>query len=143
MRVGWWSRSFGCAAIALTLDGLHPEAGLLPARWLPDRSQALRWLLFVATELYPVVEINDYPERFAPSEDTAPAVREIARRYVRLRRARLNEDADRRLADIRARILGYEERFDAIYHACLANDFRQLEVSTAALDQILKVEVPK
>jgi hypothetical protein len=71
------------------------------------------------------------------------AVLEIARRYVQLRQARLNEDADRRLGDVRARILGYVEQFDAIYHACLANDFRQLEVSTAALDQIMKIESPK
>ena len=71
------------------------------------------------------------------------AVREIARRYVQLRKARLNEDGDRRLGDVRARILGYVEQFDAIYQACLANDFHQLEVSTAALDQIMKVETPK
>ena len=71
------------------------------------------------------------------------AVREIARGYTQLRQARLNEDADRRLGDVRARILGYVEQFDAIYHACLVNDFRQLEVSTAALDQIMKVESPK
>jgi chemotaxis regulatin CheY-phosphate phosphatase CheZ len=70
------------------------------------------------------------------------AVREIAQGYVHLSRARLNVDADRRLREIRARILGYVESFDAVYHACLANDFRQLEISTAALDQIMKVEIP-
>ncbi len=30
---------------------------------------------FCATELYPIVEIIDYPERFAPSADTTDAVR--------------------------------------------------------------------
>ena len=41
--------------------------------------------MFVATELYPVVEINDYPERFAPDEASAPAVRERARAIWRER----------------------------------------------------------
>ena len=65
-------------AILLTLDLRHPEAGLLPQDDAAH-AQALRWLLFIATEIYPVVEINDYPDRFAPSLDTAPAQREIAR----------------------------------------------------------------
>ena len=72
-------------AILVTLDERHREAGLLPAPGSAERAQALRWLAFIATELYPVVEINDYPERFAPSPDTAPAVREIARRIWRER----------------------------------------------------------
>ncbi len=71
------------AAILLTLDERHRDAGLLPPPGSPARAQALRWLLFVATELYPIVEINDYPERFAPGADAAPAVREIARRIWR------------------------------------------------------------
>lgn len=65
-------------AILLTLDQRHPEAGLLP-RDSVERAQALRWLLFVATEIYPIVEINDYPARFSPAEDSAPSVREVAR----------------------------------------------------------------
>ncbi len=65
-------------AILLTLDERHPEARLLPPAGSAERAQALRSLLFVATEIYPVVEINDYPERFAPTSDSAPAVREVA-----------------------------------------------------------------
>ena len=61
-------------AILLTLDERHPEGGLLPALGSPERAQALRWLLFIATEIYPLVEINDYPERYAPSLDSAAAV---------------------------------------------------------------------
>lgn len=72
-------------AILLTLDERHREAELLPPPGSPERAQALRWLLFVATEIYPVVEINDYPERFAPSAETASAVRDIARRKWRER----------------------------------------------------------
>ena len=52
-------------AILLTLEERHPEAGLLPPKGSVGRANALRWLLFAATEIYPVVEINDYPERFA------------------------------------------------------------------------------
>ena len=65
-------------AILLTLKARHPDAGLLPQDQAV-RAQALRWLLFVATEIYPMVEINDYPERFAPTPNVAPGVREVAR----------------------------------------------------------------
>jgi len=66
-------------AILITLCERFPDAGLLPAAGSAPRARALRWLLFVATELYPVVEINDYPERFSPDRDAAPGIRETAR----------------------------------------------------------------
>lgn len=69
-------------AILLTLAERHPEAGLLPATPV-ERAQALRWLAFVASEIYPVVEINDYPERFAPHD--SDAMRERARALWRER----------------------------------------------------------
>ena len=72
-------------AILLTLNERHPEAGLLPRAGSAEQSQALRWLLFVATELYPLIEINDYPERFAPDPESAPALREIVRALWRER----------------------------------------------------------
>jgi glutathione S-transferase len=55
-------------AILLTLDERHRDAGLLPPPGSRARAQALRWMLFAATELYPLVEIIDYPARFAPAE---------------------------------------------------------------------------
>lgn len=73
------------AAILLTLEERHPEAALLPPPGSAERARALRSLLFVATELYPLVEINDYPERFALSVDCAPALRETARSLWRER----------------------------------------------------------
>jgi GST-like protein len=73
------------AAIVLVLDERHPEARLFPERGSPARAQALRWLLFLSSELYPIVEINDYPERFAPDTASAPALREVARRIWRER----------------------------------------------------------
>ena len=72
-------------AILLTLDERHPEAALLPAKGTPARAQALRWLLFSATEIYPIVEINDYPERFATDPDQIDAMRERAREIWRTR----------------------------------------------------------
>ena len=74
-------------AILLTLDDRHPEAGLLPERGRPERAKALRWLAFAATELYPIVEILDYPARFAPSAETHDATRAVA---LEIWRARLN-----------------------------------------------------
>ena len=72
-------------AILLTLDDRHPEAALLPAKGTPARAQALRWLLFAATEIYPIVEINDYPDRFATDPDQIDAMRERAREIWRER----------------------------------------------------------
>lgn len=74
------------AAIVLALDRLHPEAGLMPEAATPAYATALRWMMFAATECYPVIEINDYPERFAPpGTEIAAAVREIARELWRQR----------------------------------------------------------
>jgi len=77
-------------AILLTLDRRHPEAGLLPKNET-ERARALRWLLFIATEIYPIVEINDYPERFSPIPDAVSGIREVARSLWR-QRWRLVED---------------------------------------------------
>jgi glutathione S-transferase len=73
------------SAIVLVLDERHPEAKLLPERATPARAQALRWLAFLAAELYPIIEICDYPGRFAPDATTAAGVREVAQRIWRER----------------------------------------------------------
>ena len=72
-------------AILLTLEERHPEACLLPPKGTVGRANALRWLLFAATEIYPIVEINDYPERFAPDSAGVEAMRERAREIWRTR----------------------------------------------------------
>ena len=72
------------AAILLTLNERHPEAELLP-KDTTERAQALRWLMFIATEIYPIVEINDYPERFSPTNEAVAGVRDIARLIWRKR----------------------------------------------------------
>ena len=61
------------AAILLAIADRHPEAGLLPPHASFARAEAYRWIAFMASEIYPMVEIEDYPERFAP-EGSDPEV---------------------------------------------------------------------
>ena len=72
-------------AILLTLADHFPQSGLLPPQAAPARATAYRWLAFMASEIYPFVEIVDYPERFAPEGGQAGALREAARKRVRER----------------------------------------------------------
>jgi len=71
------------AAILLTLDDHFPQARLLPPQASNDRAKAYRWLAFMAGEIYPIVEIVDYPERFVAVE--AEALRAKARERIRER----------------------------------------------------------
>lgn len=57
------------AAIVLWLAERFPAARLLPQPGTGERGFALRWLVVVATELYPLIEIIDYPERFLPESE--------------------------------------------------------------------------
>lgn len=72
-------------AILLTLDERHPEANLLPSLGSADRAQALRWMIFLATELYPLIEISDHPERFAPRGESAGALAARAQDILHMR----------------------------------------------------------
>ena len=73
------------AAILLTLAERHPAAGLLPRRRGPARARAVRWTVFVAAEIYPMIEIVDYPARFvtraAAKTLTERALARIRRRW--------------------------------------------------------------
>jgi glutathione S-transferase len=71
-------------AILLTLADHFPNARLLPPQAGPERTQAYRWLAFMASEIYPMVEISDYPDRFV-EKDEAKALREKARSRIRER----------------------------------------------------------
>lgn len=73
------------AAIAIALAERHPDTALLPDPGSRERAQALRWLIFVAAELYPLVEINDYPERFVADPAHTDGARERARELWRQR----------------------------------------------------------
>ena len=81
-------------AIVLTLDERHRDAGLLPPPGSKDRAQALRWMVFMATEMYPLVEMMDYPERFAASTDGDKTVRERAEEISRERWRLLEKHVD-------------------------------------------------
>jgi len=72
------------AAILLTLAERHPQSGLLPQRRGPARAKAIRWTVFVAGEIYPMIEIVDYPERFV-EKGAAKTLRERARARIRRR----------------------------------------------------------
>ena len=72
-------------AILVTVAERFPEAMLLPPQGSHARAQTLRWLAFMATELYPMVEIVDYPARFAPEGAESDALRERARERLRER----------------------------------------------------------
>ncbi len=61
-------------AILLTLADHFPHSGLLPAQAAPARANAYRWLAFMASEIYPFVEIADYPARFAPGAAAGEAL---------------------------------------------------------------------
>lgn len=70
-------------AILLTVADHFPNARLLPPQASPERGTAYRWLAFMAAEIYPMVEISDYPERFAAGGDEAEALRRKARERIR------------------------------------------------------------
>jgi glutathione S-transferase len=72
-------------AILLTIEERHRAAGLLPEPGSPARAQALRWLSFMASEIYPMVEIEDYPARFAPEGAESAALKDKARDRIRER----------------------------------------------------------
>ncbi len=73
------------AAILITLDEHHPKARLLPPPGAPDRSHALSWLTFLVAEIYPLVEMFDYPARFVPPETVETGVRSRIRVLMRER----------------------------------------------------------
>jgi glutathione S-transferase len=70
-------------AILLTIADRFPQAGLIPPHATFARAEAYRWIAFMASEIYPMVEIEDYPERFAPAGAEAEALK--ARAVARIR----------------------------------------------------------
>ena len=75
------------AAILLTIADHFPNVRLLPPQAGAERAKAYRWLAFMASEIYPMVEIADYPTRFAPEGEQAEALRLKARERLRERLA--------------------------------------------------------
>jgi glutathione S-transferase len=73
------------AAILLTVADHFPNARLLPPAAGAARGQAYRWLAFMASEIYPMVEISDYPQRFVPEGREADALRAHVQNRIRER----------------------------------------------------------
>jgi len=73
------------AALLILIAERHLEAKLLPASGAPDRATALRWLAFMACEIYPIVEIADYPERFIADHKGAAVLKQSAKKRIRER----------------------------------------------------------
>lgn len=71
------------SAILLTIADRYPQKKLLPPSGSAERAQAYRWIAFFASEIYPMVEIVDYPERFAGKSGKAEETRDLARARVR------------------------------------------------------------
>ena len=70
-------------AILLTMADRFPAAKLLPEAGSAARAEAYRWLAFMAGEIYPMVEIADFPERFVPMGVEADTLRAKARSRIR------------------------------------------------------------
>lgn len=73
------------SAILLTIADRYAQKKLLPPSGSAERAQAYRWLAFFASEVYPMVEIVDYPERFAGKSGKPKETEELARNRVRER----------------------------------------------------------
>jgi len=73
------------AAILLTIADHFPNAKLLPPAAGAARGQAYRWLAFMASEIYPMVEISDYPQRFVTEGEEAHALRARVQKRIRER----------------------------------------------------------
>jgi GST-like protein len=56
------------AAIIIALAEWHPRAGLLPPPDDTRRAAALRWIAFIAGNMYPAISVGDFPERWVKSD---------------------------------------------------------------------------
>jgi GST-like protein len=56
------------AAIIVALAERHPGAALLPPADTTRRAIALRWIAFIAGNMYPAISIGDFPERWVKSD---------------------------------------------------------------------------
>jgi glutathione S-transferase len=72
-------------AMLLVIAERYREANLLPPVGRFARAEALRWLAFMAAEIYPMVEIEDYPSRFVPEGAASDALREKSKQRIRER----------------------------------------------------------
>jgi GST-like protein len=56
------------AAMIMALDEAYPAARMLPPQGDARRPTALRWIVFIAGNMYPAISVRDFPERWVRSE---------------------------------------------------------------------------
>lgn len=66
------------AAICLLIADKYPEAGLAPAPDAPERADYLRWMLYLASAIYPSDLRCYYPDRYTIDAEGGPGVRAAA-----------------------------------------------------------------
>lgn len=66
------------AAMIVALDDGYPAARVLPESGDPRRSLALRWIVFIAGNMYPAISVGDFPERWVNSDAARAELKEGA-----------------------------------------------------------------
>jgi GST-like protein len=56
------------AAMIVALDDAYLVAHILPPAGDPRRAIALRWIVFIAGNMYPAISVGDFPERWVKSD---------------------------------------------------------------------------
>jgi GST-like protein len=72
-------------AMLITIAERFPDAKLLAPVGSDERAHAIRWTVFAVAEVYPMIEIFDYPKRFATGEREEAAVKLRAQTRARER----------------------------------------------------------
>jgi len=79
------------AAITLHLADLYARAELVPAAGEPERAAFLRWLVFIAGNVYPTYTYADEPSRFVEDAAAAAAFRQAVDAYQKRLYGLLND----------------------------------------------------
>ncbi len=66
------------AAMIVALDELFPASRMLPLAGDSKRPVALRWIAFIAGNMYPAISIGDYPQRWVKSKDAQAELKDGA-----------------------------------------------------------------
>jgi glutathione S-transferase len=66
------------AAIALYLADKHPEAGLAPSLESPERASYLRWVVYLAANIYMTGLAAYYPDRYTSDQNGGKCVKSAA-----------------------------------------------------------------
>lgn len=71
------------AAMMLAIAERHPESGMMPAVSAPERPDFLRWMVFLAVNVYPAVRRIYYPQDAVEDEASYDDVRRRAMAELR------------------------------------------------------------